>query len=89
MPNALRNRAWLLLAASITLQLVILRSVRVLKHDFRHTLTEERGLGDREGPMGLLVRRHSPSPRVVALLPGAGGDRRRKLISESLLALLR
>lgn len=33
MPTALRSRAWLLLAASITLQLVIIRSVRVLKHD--------------------------------------------------------
>ena len=28
-----RNSAWLLLAGTITLQLVVLRSVRVLKHD--------------------------------------------------------
>ncbi|EIW69832.1 hypothetical protein TREMEDRAFT_43509 [Tremella mesenterica DSM 1558] len=34
MPSAFRRRVWLLLAATLTLQLVITRSVRVLKHDF-------------------------------------------------------
>jgi hypothetical protein len=50
MPNAFRSRAWLLLAASITLQLVILRSVRVLKHDLTSDGLQQRDTVDVVSP---------------------------------------
>lgn len=54
--SGLKKRAWLLLAASIILQIVVIRSTRALKHDFGHSV--------RVPHLHTLLRRSTPADNV-------------------------
>jgi hypothetical protein len=59
--SGLKKKAWLLLAASLILQIVVIRSSRALKHDFGRPI--------RASPFHAVLRRSMPSENVRAVHP--------------------